>query len=182
MEENMSAITDKKSKKNNISITIPPEISLKLDILKKSTPISTTSGLISKILMDFFNNSEYMKSTIQIDSDAMLIPVNLYREVEGISPIGLQGRLDKGLIKIAKIGLADYVVEDQHSIKNIYLRLATINKQLKEGALSKLEFFDEFRTFRDETEQQISELKNTVKELQQLLPKSKNKIEKTNEE
>lgn len=169
---------NKENKKNSkqLSITLPPDIYKKLEILMSSTPIPTTSGLIGKILMDFFNNSDYIKNTMELDSDSMLIPVNLYREVEGISPIGLQGRVDKGLIKIVKIGLADYVVEDKKSIKNIYLRLATINKQLKEATLVHMETYEKLKNYEEENDASINELKKQIKELQTLLPKKKKDV------
>lgn len=158
-----------KSRKNakQLSITIPPEIYKKLEILEKSTPISTTSGLIGKILTDFFDNSEYVKNTLQIDSDAMLIPVNLYREVEGISPIGLAGRIEKGLVKMIRIGLADYVVEDKKSIKNIYLRLSVLIKQTKENGLIQLETYNKIVEVEKELNDRIDKLDKIIKNLTQ---------------
>lgn len=175
---------EKKTKKNakQLSITIPPDIYAKLELLEKSTPISTTSGLISKILLDFFNNSEYVKNTIQLDSNAMLIPVNLYREVEGISPIGLAGRIEKGLVKIQRIGLADYVVEDEKSVKNIYLRLSVINKLLKESNLLQLENYSKFSELENSLTTKVENLEKIIKSLKPDKDLNLDSIEEDSEE
>lgn len=115
------------------SITIPTEIDQKLDILLSTTSSpNNKSALISRILKDFFEKDEFMKTSLNFDSNAMLVPLQLYKEVEGISQVAVNSRLEKGKIKIEKIGVNDFVVVDKDDIKNIYLQCAQLQQLLKE--------------------------------------------------
>lgn len=115
------------------SITIPTDIDVKLDILLSTTSSpNNKSALISRILKDFFEKDEYMKTSLNFDSDTMLVPLQLYKEVEGISQVAVNSRLEKGKIRIEKIGGTDFVIVDKDDIKNIYLQCAQLQKSLKE--------------------------------------------------
>lgn len=138
------------------SITIPKDIDKKLDYLLSATSApSNKSALISKILKFFFDNEEYMKKTIYFDSDIMLVPLQLYKDVENISQIAVDSRLKKGEIKIEKIGSNDFVVVDKNSIKNIYLQNAQLQNTVKEFGLTIIHF----KNLLEEIQKEVADIK-----------------------
>lgn len=139
------------------SITIPTEIDQKLDILLSTTSSpNNKSALISRILKDFFEKDEFMKTSLNFDSNAMLVPLQLYKEVEGISQVAVNSRLEKGKIKIEKIGVNDFVVVDKDDIKNIYLQCAQLQQLLKDYGIQLIRIKERL----DEHEKMFNDITN----------------------
>ena len=139
------------------SITIPKDIDQKLDILLSTTSSpNNNSALISRILKDFFEKDEFMKTSLNFDSNAMLVPLQLYKEVEGISQVAVNSRLEKGKIKIEKIGVNDFVVVDKDDIKNIYLQCAQLQQLLKDYGIQLIRIKERL----DEHEKMFNDITN----------------------
>lgn len=139
------------------SITIPKDIDQKLDILLSTTSSpNNKSALISRILKDFFEKDEFMKTSLNFDSNAMLVPLQLYKEVEGISQVAVNSRLEKGKIKIEKIGVNDFVVVDKDDIKNIYLQCAQLQQLLKDYGIQLIRIKERL----DEHEKMFNDITN----------------------
>jgi hypothetical protein len=139
------------------SITIPTDIDEKLDILLSTTSSpNNKSALISRILKDFFEKDEFMKTSLNFDSDTMLVPLQLYKEVEGISQVAVNSRLEKGKIRIEKIGGTDFVIVDKDDIKNIYLQCAQLQLLLKEYGIQLVRIRERL----DEQEKIVNDIKN----------------------
>ena len=142
-------MNEQKEKPAQLSITIPKELDEKLDMFQSaiSAP-KNKSALISKILHDFFKDENYMKNTIEFHCNTMLVPLNLYKEVEGISQMAVNSRIKKNKIKVEKIGNNDFVLVDEQSIKNIYLQTAQLQRTIKSYGIQLIGFKNELEDLR----------------------------------
>lgn len=135
------------------SITLPINIYKKVKLISDLSPTANISATISKILIDFFENETYIKQTLELGQNSFLIPSHLYREVEKISPVGYNARVDRGDIKTITIGLNEFVEVSENSIKNVYLRVANFEKKLEAITLDMLEMSDRLDELNQETEE-----------------------------
>ncbi|AXH16405.1 hypothetical protein CP985_03410 [Malaciobacter mytili LMG 24559] len=153
------------------SITIPKDIYNNLEtLLNSSTTYKNLSPLIARILKDFFDNANYLKEFLQLDENTMLISSKIYREIENISPVGLNSRVQKKQVKLKKIGNIDYVIIDEDNFKNVYLKVAVLIKNVKEMGLGMIEMNNRIH----ELENTVSELTETVALLKELIENKKN--------
>lgn len=130
------------------SITLPRDIEEKLLIIQSSLSApKNTSALISKILRASFKNDVLMKETIEFDDNTMLVSVQLYKEVEGISQMLVNSRIKKRKIRVEKIGNKDFVVVDEFSIKNIYLQAAQQQQIIKDFGIQLMKMHDKFEEY-----------------------------------
>lgn len=157
---------EKKRSTKQTSITIPVETFEKLEILKNATPSGNISSLITMIIEDFFSEAEYDKNILALGNNAMLIPVDLYREVEEISTIGFSGRVDKGTVKVVSIGANKFVAVKEDSIKNLYARVAQLNKQYKDSISCALELHEKNTIRKKELEITYSNFDKRLKALE----------------
>ena len=132
----MAPRTSKTTKQ--LSITVPKEIYNKLDILNAGFSNGNISGMISKILADFFNDESQVKQSIGLNETSMLVPIDIYKKTEEIGHVGFNARIDRGDIKIVEIGMVKYVALDEHNVKHIYSKLNYLDEKLKQVILSNL--------------------------------------------
>lgn len=145
------SIDDKKSKskatdqKVNISISLPGNINKILDKVSKASPVSAgnKSAFIVDILVNFFENREYVKESLNLDPDSVLVPVHLYLEVAEISRVGLKGKIGKKEIETVRLGSGEYVVIDKESYKNTYVKLAKFIRMLGDTNINLMELSEE---------------------------------------
>ncbi len=120
------------------SITIPNELFRKLKVLASGSPNPNMSAIITKIVEDFFDNDASINGFLNIDKDDMLIPCSVYKEVEQISTVGFNSRIERKELEIVTIGVIDYVRIQEHSMKNTYLRVAELDRRFKEMVANNL--------------------------------------------
>lgn len=147
--ENLQKIS--KKSKENISISLPKDILAKLEIISNGSPTGSggKSGTIAFILKDFFDNDKYIKDALEIDSNAMLVPVRLYQEVEEISTIGFKGQLKKNKIKTISLPNGEFVVIEGNSYKNLYHKFATLTNIVTNSNINSLEMCDKILELED---------------------------------
>lgn len=149
-----------KRSKDNISISLPKEIIEKLDIISNASPTGSggKSGTIAFILKDFFDNDKYIKDALEIDANAMLVPVRLYQEIEEISPVGFKGQLKKNKIKTINLPNGEFVVIEGNSYKNLYSKFAALTILVKNANVNSLEVYDRLIELENKIETRLEKL------------------------